>query len=140
MAPSGSGNPTSENRMKEQSGKSPFGIFLLGFLCAAVLSLLLRLDSPQVARADTSGANGEYIALTGQDSTGTGLLYILNAKEKRIAVYQWEQRFFYFLAVRDLKSDFSSDIEDWTNEDHKRVSSKDIREEIARQMEKRKPK
>jgi hypothetical protein len=101
------------------------------------------MDSPQIAHADSasSGAAGSWILCTGSDNTGLGMVYILDAKEKKLAAYQWDRNFLIFLAQRDLQYDFQ--IQDWNNKGKQPISSQDLKEEIAKleaKKESKKPK
>jgi hypothetical protein len=118
--------------MRSKSATSSLGTFLLGFLCAALVALLWRLDTPKVLQADSasSGAAGHIIAVTGSDNNGLGVIYMINAKDEKVAAYQWDRNYLYLLAVRDCKSDF--EIELFNNDGRKKITPAMIREEIYR--------
>jgi len=119
--------------MSSRSGNNTLSTFLLGVLCAAVVALLWQLDEPRVVHADSasSGAIGHMISVTGSDNTGLGVLYVVNVRKEKVAVYQWDRNYLYLMAVRDLKTDF--EIELFNNEGRKKVDPSDIRAVIARQ-------
>lgn len=122
--------------MRSKSGTTPLGTFLLGFLCAAVVALLWRLDTPKVLQADSasSGAAGHLITVTGSDNNGLGIIYVLNARQERIACYQWDRNYLYLLGVRDFKSDF--EIELFNNDGRQKITPAQIREVIAKKAKK----
>lgn len=116
------------------------GTFLLGFLCAAALVLVLRLDSPNIVHADSSsgGASGEWILVSGSDNEGRGTVWLFNANEQKLANYMWDREFLYFLGQRNVKYDF--EIDDYNNERKQQLSSdqlKELIEKLKKDKEKR---
>ena len=104
-----------------------------------MLALLLRLDTPQVAQADSasSGATGDYIAITGSDNTGLGVIYVFNAKTQKMAVYQWDRNFLYLLGLRDLRVDFTPEIDIWNNPNKQKITPADIKAEVEKMLKQR---
>ncbi len=78
---------------------------VLVFLCVAVVVLLSRSDATVLGR-DGADSNSGMIAVTGEFGNGTSVLYVIDTKEKQLAVYKTlSGNKVEFVAARDIEFD-----------------------------------
>lgn len=75
-------------------------------LLVAVIAVLLNREGSTALGRDTGDSNGHMIAVTGEFGNGTSVLYVIDTKEKHLAVYKTlSGNKVEFVAARDIEFD-----------------------------------
>ena len=136
--------------MNTTSSNSRLPWILCGMLCMALIGSLLppadaqggdqQSDDPRYLPTPAGGnsdSNGDMIAVTGVDLTGTSVLYLVDTRTKQLVVYQASgggssTRGVRLVGARNISLDLRLDgFNDKTESDGRPLSYKQLEEQFA---------
>ncbi|MEK7448089.1 MAG: hypothetical protein AAB019_01255 [Planctomycetota bacterium] len=84
------------------------GFFLGGLFVVAGMFMAQQLLIAQVPAANVnSGASGDFIALSSNDSKGHTLLWVLDTRNKKLVLYDYDATNVIFSWARDVQYDLN---------------------------------